>query len=337
MAALRGDEAAYQAHLAAAFNMIRTKVAPDGAILRNAERGDRAMLYQAIGILGIASLWDVIERQGGSVPPDIEAALHRAVGFFLAAEADISTILPYASAGYNNPGDGRSQHPSYRESPEQIWWMWWYSARFPDRTEAQELGRLISAWATSDYQRIAWRGNWVPYPVNCVIDANLEAVAIQGTEYAEALSVERAFVRVQYSEVRFTEFSVATIGGTLDGQEVDLPPLSVFADFRNSEKRRQDVELLRLVFQRDALSDPASRAADFTQCDPFNAVEDARGQQIRLSLYTETIGNICIMDLLGPTDRAAIASLMDSFSDVVAQAQSDAADELVGYLDWIGR
>jgi hypothetical protein len=149
--------------------------------------------------------------------------------------------------------------------------------------------------------------------------------------------VERAFVRVQYSEDRFTEFSVATIGGTLDGQEVDLPPLSVFADFRNSEKRPQDVELLRLVFQRDALSDPESRAADFTQCDPFNAVEDARGQQIRLSLYTETIGNICIMDLLGPNDRAAIASLMDSFSDVVAQAQSDAADELVGYLDWIGR
>lgn len=335
MAALDGEDESFAEHVRAGYGLINAAVNAEGAILQNAERGDRAMLYQSIGLLGIASLIDLVERQGGQVPTGIEDAMVRAVRFFLDAEEDLGVILPYASAAYNNPGSGRNQARYYREDKQHVWWMFWYIARYPDAEDSDRLRSFLNFWIPFDLRRLALDANWVPYPINCLEDVDLGELVLEGTQYADKLSVGTVQAQLRHSKDRFSEYGITLRDVAIGEESVEMDQFSVFVDFRGSTKQPKDVKSLRLVFYRASLLDQQSRQASYLDCHPVVAREQRGDQQLRLFLYGDSAHNACILDRFGPRDQVIWSSILAGFGSVlVEQSPEGPAADLLRYLQW---
>ena len=356
LAIVNGDAATYARYVNAYYNEFRATVNKDGAILKNANRGDRGMHYQSQGTLSMTALFDLVENQGGKVPRDLEEKLHAAVKFLLDADADNAVILPYSKEGYNNPG--RGQHPLryYRDNAEHYWWMIYYLSRFPDNENSKRLRAFLDR--NDINERVASRvmsSVWVPYPINCyrAFDMSEKAVAeakafsanfkqptdddegkkpekLVTTKGAAPLAVASAFIREGFREKNFVQYDVTATGVTVGGDKVFLPTIMVFTDYRRSADEVSNIELVRLVFDRENLADEESRKANYLPCGSLaaKAGDDGR-QQIRLHLGNEAKQNACILSKMSAHDRRVWASMLDGFGTVLASsASSDAATKL---------
>lgn len=348
LAVVNGDEATYRKYVQGYYHEFRATVNKDGAILKNANRGDRAIQYQSQGILSMVALFDLVENQGSSVPPDLEDRLHKAVKFLLDADADNSVILPYAKQGYNNPGRGDKPTRYYRDNAEHYWWMIYYISHFPDNENSKRLRAFLDR---NDYaDRVAERimsTVWVPYPVNCYrtfdmskkavdeanafVAANFKPVpddednrrpdALVKTKGAVPLTLDRTDLTERFRDKVFVEYGVSLSGLTIDGETVSLPRLSVFADFRNNTDKVSNIELVRLVTMRESLADEKSRKANYLPCGGLAAdARDNNTQQIRLHLGNQAKKNECILSKMSDHDRKIWASILDGFDTVVAKA-----------------
>ena len=81
----------------------------DGSIVERTTRGNRALWYHFTSLNEIMVNINLARRLGIQVPPELERKLHIAVDLFLKAIVNPSYISRWASAGFNNGGDGQSQ------------------------------------------------------------------------------------------------------------------------------------------------------------------------------------------------------------------------------------
>ncbi len=355
-AILAGDEASYRSYVNAYFGMIRETVNDDGAILRNANRGDRGLHYQSQGILSITAILDLVEQQGSLIPADIEASLHAAVTFLLDADRDNAVILPYASQGYNNPGDGTQPVRFYRESAEHYWWMIYYLSRFPDHDNSLRLRDFLAR--NDSFVRVDLHPMstvWVPYPINCyrAYDLSEEAVAA-ATAYVDAnfapivetvttramdniavqsdakLDFGLVSVREKFRDRNFVEYGLSIRGAVVDGSPYRLPSLSVFADYSGGTESVANIQLLRLVFSRASLNDAESRGANYLPCGDLAAQNRDTDQQLRLHFGNESDHNECILSRMGAADRQGLSAIMANMGELLDSAtESQAAERLL--------
>ncbi|MHA6300346.1 hypothetical protein, partial [Devosia sp. CAU 1758] len=341
-AILDGDEDAYRTHVEAYYNVIREVVSDSGAILKNANRGDRALHYQSQGLLAIAAVLDIVQNQGGRIPADIEEEFQRAVQFMLDADRDIALIAPLAREGFNNPGDGSTQTRFYRENAEHYWWMIFYLSNYPDAENASRIRYLLAMNDTVDrVDRDMMASTWVPYPINCYRPFDMTPEAVESatalvtakfpkvddgiasapiaTGIGDVVSestfdVTRALVSTQYEDQNFVEYLLRLRGSAIDGEEVEIPAMSLFTDFSGGSDEVANLRLFRLVFRRNVLQDPASRSADYLVCGELSAQIDEGEQQLRLHVGDGAEKNACILEKMAEVDRNVWSAVLANFS-----------------------
>ena len=365
LAAVTGDEDTYADYVSATYEQFRKAVNKDGAILKNVNRGDRAIHYQSQGILSMASLFDLVENQGSRIPRDLEEKLHASVTFLLDADADNAKILPYAKQGYNNPGRGQNPVRYYRESAEHYWWMVYYLARFPDHANGKRLRDFIDRNdSAARIDRRVMSTVWVPYPINCYrpFDMSAEAVTaakdfvaanfqppadepkgerkiarVGRTSGATPLAVGKATVTERSRDKAFIEYGVSLANVTIDGDELFIPGFSVFTDYRGNPDEVSNIQLLRLVFMRETLIDDESKAANYLPCGALAAAaRDSGRQQLRLHVGNEADKNKCILSKMSDHDQKIWASILDGFGSALATSgNSDAAAALTEVYNYV--
>lgn len=349
-AILEGDEAAYRDHVEAYYAVIRRVVSETGAILKNANRGDRALHYQSQGLLAITAVLDIVDNQDGRIPADIEARLHQAVTFFLDADRDNRVILPLAREGYNNPGDGSNPVRFYRENAEHYWWMIYYISKYPDGDNAARLRNLLALYDTYDrVSRDMMASTWVPYPINCyrpfdmseaalttaaeLVQARfpdiddgvvraVEETGIGGVTSSSSIAVESVTVMEQYRERNFIEFGVRLNAAVVDGEPARIPRFDIYADFAGSADKTENLELLRLVVYRSALRENDSRDADYLGCGELSAVPEGQNDQsLRLHVGHGADKNKCVLAAMHEADRKTWSTVLANFGALLAQAR----------------
>ncbi len=152
---------------------------------------------------------------------------------------------------------------------------------------------------------------WVPYPINCyrAFDMSEKAVAeakafstnfkqpaddddtgktpekLVKTKGAAPLAVASAFIREGFREKNFVQYDVTVSGVAVGEDKVFLPTIMVFTDYRRSADKVSNIELVRLVLDRENLADEESRKANYLPCGDLAAqARDNGSQQIRLHL-----------------------------------------------------
>ena len=333
------DEDEFQRQMLSAFSAIRQHVNDEGAILKNANRGDRALHYQSIGILGIASLIELAETQGIAIPADIEASYRKSVAFFFDADANPSKIAAYARQAYNNPGNGRNQVRYYRESAEHHWWMYHYAARYPGSENTKRIKEFLSAFSIFNLKKLALPTQWAPVAINCLYDIPLDGKQISGSEYATTFDFERVSVRNSYSDEKFEEFKVAFRNASIGGVRTVVPLFEVWVDFRSKNKSLNNIRDIRIAVRRRSLQHEDSRSASYLGCDSFIVQKDGGDELLKLPLVGETHLNQCALEKMSESDRIVWSSITQSLAgqiDTKGNLSKDAQTlaEFIRFASW---
>lgn len=113
----------------------------DGSIRDITTRGNRALHYHSSALNETLVSMEMLRAAGGTVPPNLEARLHKAVRLFIAAVQDHGALDPWASEAHN------AIYTAGRQEFDSNWpgrgfaGSWWhiYMFRYPDRPEAKWL------------------------------------------------------------------------------------------------------------------------------------------------------------------------------------------------------
>ncbi|WP_162245153.1 peptidoglycan-binding protein [Devosia sp. Root436] len=354
---MEGDAAGFESLVSAYYRLLRNRVDEKGAILKNANRGDRALHYQSIGILSMMSLFELVEAQGNAVPADLEADLHRAVTFFLDGDRDLSVIAPYAKMGFNNPGTGQRQERFYRQSSEHYWWMVDYIARYPDSENATRLRALLGPNDTFEKVRANIMGaTWAAYPINCIKSFDLsaqttaDAVAYVRENYpavivpsasgrkmglphssqAVPISFARASVMRGTTRSNFETFFVNYGDLHIGDEALGNGSLEIYVDFAGDGEDLSNLALLRIVGQRTSLHGADSKKADFQVCGQVASQQN--GSNFRLHVGEMEEMNSCILDLMDPPDAQKWASLLDGLQKLINEADESPGQQRLKQL-----
>lgn len=335
-----GDAELYKKIVEASFVQIREKIDANGAILKNANRGDRAIHYQSIGILFALSVLEVVESQGSKIPVDIEAAVHRAVSFFLDADRDNNVILPYSKMGFNNPGVGTRPLRSYRSNSEHYWWMISYISNYPDTENAARLRAFISRNDT--YDRVVANimpAVWAAYPINCFVDFDMspkrveEAIAFVDARYpkvaalpvgglkmgkpkvkgATEITYESSWIR-RIAQTNLEQFSVFIKGLKVDGARAGVGGFEVYADFAGPTDDLGNLTLLRIVGLKVLVDGDG-----FDSCG--NVAADRSTFRLHIGEHSES--NSCVLGHMDASSRKIWASLLDGLEKIVNDGDTD--------------
>jgi hypothetical protein len=341
-----GDAAFYKRYVESAYDLFRARIDKHGAILKNANRGDRALHYQSIGLLSALALFELVENQGSKIPADVEAAVHRAVTFMLDADRDNSVILPYAKMGFNNPGKGDRPERTYRTNAEHYWWMVAYIARYPDTENATRLRAFLGHNDTGE--KVASNimpATWTAYPINCFVSFDLspkrveEAIAYVDAKYpkviaprhggrkmgkprtkgAQPISFDSTSIVLESSKPNFELFDIRTVGLKIGNAPSPVQTFSIFADFGGGADDLGNLTLLRIVGRKASLRGEKSVSANFLPCGQVAAMEDS----FRLHIGEHRESNACILNKMDSADRTAWASILDGLESIINDGDPD--------------
>jgi hypothetical protein len=334
-----GDAEGYKALVDANYDMLRARIDKNGAILKNANRGDRGLHYQSMGILVALSLFELVENQGSKIPPDIEDALHRAVTFLLEADRDASVILPYAKMGFNNPGKGTRPDRHYRSGTDHYWWMVAYIARYPETENATRLRSFLGRNDTSEHvDRNIIPAVWAAYPINCFVDYDLSGVRVQDaiayvdakypkiatppgggmkkgkpkTKGALPISFESTVVMMGNHNANFESYSIMAKGLKVGGERAPVQGFTVYADFGGGSDEMSNLILLRIVGHPSSLQGGKSMG-DFVSCGNVAAQDGT----FRLHIGEQADYNSCILKKMEESDRIGWASIVDGLEAII--------------------
>lgn len=353
-AVVEGDAARYQQLVSGLYRLFRTNIDRKGAILKNANRGDRALAYQSMGILVVLSTMEIVETQGGKVPADIETRLHLAVKFLLDGDRDNRVVKPYATMGFNNPGRGDHMERNYADNADHYWWMIDYIARYPEIDNSKRLRVLLADRDTFEQvDRNILASTWVPYPINCFRRADLSSKAVE-----EA----RQFVSANYPKVepapvggfalgkpkikeaqpfKFSESGVVNVGSgrankqfavfarefEVAGQKRPVVGFQVLVDF-NGGLEPSDETLFRITLMRPRIGDAESAKPSYLSCGQVATQRLADDEQIRLHIGRNTETNSCILKKMSSADRTIWASVLVGLDQIIERAEGPQRDEL---------
>jgi hypothetical protein len=348
-----GDDDTYRTLVEANYDLLRERIDKNGAILKNANRGDRGLHYQSMGILVALSLFELVENQGSKIPPDVEADLHRAVTFLLEADRDNSVILPYAKMGFNNPGRGTKPVRHYRTANDHYWWMVAYIARYPDSENATRLRAFLGRNDTAEHvDRNVMPATWAAYPINCFVDYDLSPTRVQDaiayvdanypkviappsggmkmgkpkTKGAQAISFDSTSVMMGSRDANFESFSVIAKGLKINGEKAPVQGFTVFADFGGGSDDMSNLILLRIVGYPTSLQGGVSMD-DFVSCGNVAAQDGS----FRLHIGEHDDYNSCILKKMVESDRIGWASILDGFEAIINDGDPE-QDEARGRL-----
>jgi hypothetical protein len=335
-----GDAALYKRFVERAYDLLRARIDKNGAILKNANRGDRGLHYQSIGLLSALSLFELVENQGSKIPADVEAAVHRAVTFMLDADRDNSVILPYAKMGFNNPGKGDRPERIYRTNAEHYWWMVDYIARYPDTENATRLRAFLGRNDTGE--KVASNvmpSTWAAYPINCFVSFDLspkrvqDAIAYVDAKYPKVIaprhggrkmgkpktkgalpiSFDGTSIRLQSSKPNFESFRVSANGLKIGSAPSPVEDFMVYADFGGGSDDLGNLILLRIVGQQFSLTGRKSASANFHSCGNVAA----GGSSFRLHIGEQRESNACILKKMDVADQTVWASVLDGLESII--------------------
>ena len=343
---MEGDAETFEGLVSGYYRLLRDKIDENGAILKNANRGDRALHYQSIGLLVMLSLFELVETQGNIVPADLEADMHRAVTFFLDGDRDRSVIAPYAKVGFNNPGTGERQDRAYRQNSEHYWWMVDYIARYPDSENAKRLRALMALNDTFDKVNTSIMGaTWAAYPINCIkpvdfsakttadavayVKENYPAVIVPtasgrkmglpDTPGAVPISFARMTIMRGNSQPNFESFFLNYRDLKIGDEPAGNSSIEVYADFGGNAEDLSNLVLLRIAGNRLALDGKESRKAGFQVCG--HVASAGNGASFRLHIGELEDMNNCVLDLMEPADARKWASLVDGLQKMINEAE----------------
>lgn len=114
----------------------------DGSITNRTNRGNRALWYHFASLNEILTSVYLAKKYNVTIPVELERNLHTAVTLFLDTLDNPSTILPWASAGYNNGGDGRNQNFQFADWYNSTYgasWIYLYDKWYPTHQNTVRL------------------------------------------------------------------------------------------------------------------------------------------------------------------------------------------------------
>jgi hypothetical protein len=117
-------------------------VKADGSIVDRTTRGDRGLWYHYASLNEITTSVHLAKRYGATVPAELEKNLHTAISLFLNTLDNPAYILPWASIGHNNGGDGTNQNFNFStwfDDPYGGNWIYLYARWYPDHENTKRL------------------------------------------------------------------------------------------------------------------------------------------------------------------------------------------------------
>ena len=125
----------------------------DGSIVDRTSRGNRALWYHFSSINEVMTSMLLAKRAGISFDNLLEARLHKAVELFISTIENPEYIIPWASVGHNNGGDGTKQQFSYGRLPNDFtgWydssyagsWIYLYVNWYPNQNNTKKLQNMV--------------------------------------------------------------------------------------------------------------------------------------------------------------------------------------------------
>jgi poly(beta-D-mannuronate) lyase len=112
----------------ASFQLVACQATAEGALPLELERGRKATEYHLYALSALVMLAELAEANGRAGYGQCDGAIHRSIGFSLAALADPARIMSLAGAAQES-ADGIVK-------PSRIAFLEPYLARFPDRAVA---------------------------------------------------------------------------------------------------------------------------------------------------------------------------------------------------------
>ena len=347
------DDKLYQGYVEAFYDRFRRSVSSDGAIIRNVNRGDRAIMYHALGVNGMASVLSLVEMQGSRIPVDIEAMLHAAVAFLIRADMDDAVVAGYAADAYHNPGDGQHQDRGYLEDQSFQWWTTWYLSRFPDHENAKLVRAYIDRRAgKAGLTAYPLASITYPYPVNCYVayDMSKQAVAeanahVDATYGADAwpvfswsplgdvtpptLEVRRVDISLEERLEERIQYQVSLLGVKVDGKR--MSPISFQAQTSFDDPSKPVASATNIIFGfLNYTLDGESSQKDYTVCGSMGGSVIEEGDQwIQLYMRADNADvNRCVLDIMSEKDRQFWSAVLGNFEAILAKADEseDVAD-----------
>lgn len=298
-------------------------VREDGSERLGAARGNRALFYQGTALMYAMETYVILSSQGVDAANIMGPTVHRLADFWGRAWHDHSVLFPYAqeNASVYVGSDYRQQ--------DQVQVSDGLDLYLPIAEAGASRDRLLEARAHFPFRRQI--GN--VFVSTCIGQAlgpydppasTESAGGLGGIESSAAFALTGASIYVRFSNDRFTEYAVRLSGMTVGEEAPTVMRLSLFSDYFGSKTDVRNLELLRAVFMRSALTDPESRSADYSDCG--HVAMDTRGsdQQLRLHWGAMSEQNACIMDKMGAGDRERWSAIMVNFG-VVLDAITDSA------------
>jgi hypothetical protein len=352
LAIAEGNAGDYAGFVRSFYALFRSRVQEDGAILSNINRGNRALVYQSLGVNGVASVLHLIESQGSRVPVDIERRLHAAVGLLLRGDLDSSLIEKYARVGYRNVGRGEIQERFYRTDPSFLWFAPWYLARYPEHDNAKLLRAFLKKNdLRARLDRYPLRAITYPYPSNCYLPFDMsehavaEAIEFVAAKYGTAgdyvsprevasFSISTALVSRYSPFENGASFGLLTTDAVIGDSAPRTLSVSLVAEYNGVPANLTSV---RIVLPTYSLADEKSRKADYSDCEPDSRYLRPDGQlEVLLHIAFNMAANECVLTKLGPADQRVWEAVAHAFDRIMAVLESGPGSaelqEIYGYL-----
>lgn len=123
----------------------------DGSIAERTFRGNRGMWYHYTSLNEIMTSMYLAKQANVSINPLLETRLHKAVELFLNTLDNPAYIIPWASAGFNNGGDGKNQNfnfANWYNDPYGGSWVYLYSNWYPNHANTARLKQKVPLGST---------------------------------------------------------------------------------------------------------------------------------------------------------------------------------------------
>ncbi len=305
-------------------------VREDGSERLGAARGNRALFYQGTALMYAMETYVILHSQGADAEAILGPSVRRLADFWGRAWEDHTVLHPYAreneavfvGADYRvqdivQVSDGLDLFLAIAPEGESRDRLMAARASYPYRTQIGDV--FVStciAQTLGDYEPPASEGGG----------------GIGGIESDSVLEIGNArFVQMD-EDARFTGYGVNVSGVKLDGAPLNVSRFQMLADWVGPKDRIGNLELLRISYDRSALADAESRAAEFTECGPVASADDQWGQRFRLHFGTEAESNACILGKMGPRDRLFWSTVLVNFEIVLDAAGGETVAETVRAL-----
>ncbi len=322
MERLAGNDSAANERLRRLVERFPEVVGSDGAFKDRTTRGDRAIWYHHTALAELILSKEMARANGIEITPDLEARTHAAVGLFLDALEDPSSILPWASISHNNGSDGRNQDFLRGNFETTDWgssWAYIYIHRHPDHPQSARLRALLN-----EVSPLHPSDRVVGVNLGClyrVLDPGFRKQEIEGISAFEAsietseVAYEGIFVRMAGNGSDWEDYKINIDRARFGETEKRFMAFGVLVDYASSARSTDQVRLMRLYIDVTNLQPNHTNPPDFEACG--EVAYNSEWRNIRLHYGDHQPLNRCILKQLRSDDLTLWYSVFRSIRSVL--------------------